>query len=119
MSELAIVLDYPRTFDEVAQLDLSFINDKWSADMLRDAMRAVVVVQQTPEISTKEIDIWKYLSKYEPHQSQGFMFSTDPLVDRVKSEMEVSHSGCSMAYVMRHLQLVAKIGVSKYREGYI
>ena len=112
-------LEYPRTFDEVTQLDLSFIKDKWSADMLRDAMRAVVVAQQLPEISKRELDVWNYLSKYEPPASHGFMFSSDPVVDKVVASMEVGHSGSSMAFTMRHLQLVAQIGVSKYREGYL
>ena len=111
--------DYPRTFDEVTQLDLSFIDDKWSADMLRDAMRAVVVAQQLPEISKRELDVWNYLSVYDPPASHGFMFSSDPVVDKVVASMEVGHSGSSMAFTMRHLQRVAQIGVSGYRKGYL
>ena len=111
--------DYPRTFDEVTQLDLSFIHDKWCADMLRDAMRAVVVAQQLPEISKRELDVWNYLSKYDPPASHGFMFSSDPVVGKVVNAMEVGHSGSSMAFTMRHIQRVAQVGVAGYRREYI
>lgn len=107
-------MDYLRTLTEVASADLTFLNDEWAADMLRDGMRAVVIVQ-----NTKETDVWTYLSTYEPPQSRGFMFSSDPIVDSVVRAMEVRHSGCSMAVTMRHLQLMAKIGFSAYRKGYL
>ena len=45
----------PRTTDEVANLDLTFITDAWGADMLRDAMNAVVLTQLDPEISKNKI----------------------------------------------------------------
>jgi hypothetical protein len=110
---------YPHTLEEVAALDLSFLNDSWAANMLRDAMNAVVLSQKDPEISTKEIDVWDYLSTYEPPSSQGFMFSSgDTVVECVQRNMRVGHSGCSMAVTMRHLQLLAKIGMPQYREGY-
>jgi hypothetical protein len=32
--------------------------------------------------------------------------------------MQEGHSGNTMAMTMRQLQLLAKIGLSKYREGY-
>jgi hypothetical protein len=30
---------YPRSLQEVAAIDLSFLGDDWKADMLRDAMK--------------------------------------------------------------------------------
>jgi hypothetical protein len=110
---------YPRTLQEVAALDLSFLNDNWAADMFRDGMNAVVLAQQDPAISKKEIDVWNYLSTYEPPENQGFMFSRgDIVVEVVQNKMQVGHSGCSMALTMRHLQLLAKIGFPNYRDGY-
>ena len=110
---------YPRSLQEVAALDLSFIKDNWAADMLRDAMNAVVLAQENPKILEQKIDAWTYLSTYEPPSGEGFMFSRGNLVvESVQYNMQVGHSGNSMALTMRHLQLLAKIGFPKYREGY-
>ena len=111
---------YPRSLQEVAALDLSFLKDKWAADMLRDAMNAVVLAQENPKILEKKIDAWTYLSTYEPPRGEGFMFSRgDLVVESVQYNMKVGHSGGSMALTMRHLQLLAKIGLPEYRKGYL
>jgi hypothetical protein len=110
---------YPRSLQEVAALDLSFLGDKWAADMLRDAMNAVVLAQENPKILQQKIDIWTYLSTYEPPRGEGFMFSRgDLVVESVQHNMQTGHSGNSMALTMRHLQLLAKIGFPEYRDGY-
>ena len=110
---------YPRSLQEVAALDLSFIRDKWGADMLRDAMNAVVLAQENPKILQQKIDIWTYLSSYEPPNGEGFMFSRgDIVVESVQQHMQTGHSGSTMALTMRHLQLLAQVGFPKYRDGY-
>ena len=110
---------YPRSLQEVAALDLSFLGDKWAADMLRDAMNAVVIAQEKAEIIKEKIDVWTYLSTYEPPPGEGFMFSRgDLVVEAVQYNMQVGHSGGSMAMTMRQLQLLAKIGLPEYRDGY-
>jgi hypothetical protein len=110
---------FPQTAEEVAAIDLSFLGDDWASDMLRDAMNAVVLAQEDPKISTQEIDVWNYLSTYEPPAGQGFMFSRgDIVVESVQRNMQVGHSGSSMAMTMRQLQLLAKIGLPEYRDGY-
>jgi len=110
---------YPRSLQEVAALDLSFLNDTWAADMFRDGMNAVVLAQENPKIMEQGIDVWTYLSTYEPPSGEGFMFSRGNLVvESVQHNMQVGHSGNSMALTMRHLQLLAKIGFPEYRDGY-
>ena len=110
---------YPRSLQEVAALDLSFLGDSWAADMLRDAMNAVVLAQENPKILEQKIDAWTYLSTYEPPRGEGFMFSRgDIVVESVQYNMQVGHSGGSMAMTMRQLQLLAKIGFPEYRNGY-
>ena len=87
--------------------------------MLRDAMNAVVLAQEKPQILEQKIDVWTYLSTYEPPRGEGFMFSRgDIVVESVQHHMQVGHSGNSMAMTMRHLQLLAKIGFPEYRDGY-
>ena len=110
---------YPHSLQEVAALDLSFLGDKWAADMLRDAMNAVILAQENAEIIRREIDVWTYLSTYEPPRGEGFMFSRgDIVVEAVQYNMQVGHSGGSMAMTMRQIQLLAKIGLPEYRDGY-
>lgn len=110
---------YPRSLQEVAALDLSFLKDSWAADMLRDAMNAVVLAQENPKILEQKIDVWTYLSTYEPPRGEGFMFSRgDLVVESVQHHMQVGHSGSTMAITMRNLQLLAKIGFPEYRNGY-
>jgi hypothetical protein len=110
---------YPRTKQEVDATDLSFIRDSWNADMLRDAMHAVVTVQSYPQFSSSETDLWKFLSTYDPPSSQGFMFSSHPIMDKIIAATQVGHSGSSMAFTMRHLQFLAKHGVQGYKEEYL
>jgi hypothetical protein len=112
-------MDYLRRLDEIANADLTFMKDTWTADMMRDGMQAIALAQQNPEITNREIDIWTYLSEYNPPESHGFMFSSDPIVNKVVGLMEVGHSGCSMAFTMRNIQHIAKIGFSAYRQVYL
>lgn len=110
---------YPRSLQEVAALDLSFLGDTWAADMFRDGMNAVVLAQEKPQILEQKIDIWTYLSTYEPPSGEGFMFSRgDLVVESVQHHMQTGHSGRTMAMTMRNLQLLAKIGFPEYRNGY-
>ena len=110
---------YPRSLQEVAALYLSFLGDTWAADMFRDGMNAVVLAQEKPQILEQKIDIWTYLSTYEPPSGEGFMFSRgDLVVESVQHHMQTGHSGRTMAMTMRNLQLLAKIGFPEYRNGY-
>jgi hypothetical protein len=111
---------YPRTLQEVDSLDLSFMEDSWVADMMRDVMMAVILSQENCEIIKNKIDPWTHLSIYEPPEDQGFMFSRgDLVVESVQRHMKVGHSGGSMAMTMRELQLLAKIGFPEYRNMYV
>lgn len=110
---------FPRTEDQVMSLDLSFIKNEWTSVMLRDAIRAVVRVECSPDMKN-EYDIWKFMSTYNPPDSEGFMFSNHPITNRIISSMEVGHSGTSYGFIMRHLQYFAKNGgVEGYKREYI
>ncbi len=66
---------WPLTLDAVQACDLSYMNDKWSEDMIRDGMRSIVRVGQLPQVGTDAKSVWTYLSKYSPPADRGFMFS--------------------------------------------
>ena len=108
---------WPLTMDTVNQCDLSYMNDRHSEDMIRDGMRSIVRVGQLPEVSNKEINVWKYLSQYSPPSDRGFMFSygDDRIVTLVSDNMETGHSGASMGWTMRNIEFIAKNGLPAHR----
>ena len=112
---------WPLTFEAVRDCDLSYFNDKWSEDMVRDGMRAILRAGELPEIKIKEINVWKYLSEYSPPNSRGFQFSAgdDDIVTLVQNQMETGHSGASMGWTMRNIEFIAKNGLPAHRERFI
>lgn len=108
---------WPLTLDEVTYCDLSYLNDDHSAGMIRDGMRAIVRVGEMPDIKTKEINVWKYLSEYSPPADLGFMFShgDNNIVTQVQNQMETGHSGASMGWTMRNIEFIAKNGLPEHR----
>ena len=108
---------WPLTLDEVTYCDLSYLNDNHSANMIKDGMRAIVRVSELPDIKTKEINVWKYLSEYSPPANHGFMFSygDDNIVTQVQNQMETGHSGASMGWTMRNIEFIAKNGLPEHR----
>jgi hypothetical protein len=108
---------WPLTLDAVRDCDLSYFNDKWSEDMIRDGMRSILLVSQLPEVRAKEINVWKHLSQYSPPSDRGFMFSygDDRLVTLVQDNMETGHSGSSMGWTMRQIEFIAKNGLPAHR----
>ena len=85
--------------------------------MVRDGMRAILRAGELPEIKTKEINVWKYLSEYSPPEGRGFMFSAgdSDIVSLVQNQMETGHSGCSMGWTMRNIEFIAKNGIPAHR----
>jgi len=112
---------WPLTLDAVRYCYLGYMNDRWSEDMIRDGMRAIIRVGQLPEIQQKKISVWKYLSNYSPPGDRGFMFSygDDRIVTLVGEHMETGHSGASMGWTMRNIEFIAKNGVPAHREMFL
>ena len=107
---------FPRTHLEVNNLDLSFMNEKHSEDMIRDIMNAVISVQES--VRHREIDVWEYLHNYSPPSNTGFMFCDDDIVNRISHFSNMGHSGSSFAWTMRQLEFIAKNGLLALRELY-
>ena len=112
---------WPLTLDSVNQCDLSYFNDKWSEDMIRDGMRSILLVGQLPEVRDKEINVWKHLSQYSPPSDRGFMFSygEDRIVTLVGDNMKTGHSGASMGWTMRQIEFIAKNGLPAHRARFL
>ncbi len=112
---------WPCTLDAVRDCDMSYLNDKWSEDMIRDGMRSIIRVGNLPEVQNKEIDVWTYLSKYSPPDDRGFMFSygDDRIVTLVGENMETGHSGASMGWTMRNIEFIAKNGLPAHRARFL
>ena len=112
---------WPLTLDAVNQCDLSYFNDKWSEDMVRDGMHSILLVGQLPEVRAKEINVWKHLSQYSPPSNHGFQFSygDDRIVTLVQDNMKTGHSGCSMGWTMRQIEFIAKNGLPAQRARFL
>lgn len=112
---------WPLTLEAVRDCDLAYFNDKWSEDMVRDGMRAILRAGELPKVKSKEINVWKYLSEYSPPSGQGFQFSAgdDDIVTTVQYQMETGHSGASMGWTMRQIEFIAKNGLPAHRERFI
>jgi hypothetical protein len=64
--------------------------------------------------------MWGFLKTFN-NPTGGFMFSNSPELDRIGSKMESlpnspGHSGSSFAFTMRHLEYIAKNGMSEYKK---
>jgi len=94
------------------------MNDKWSEDMIKDGMRAIIRAGQLPQVRCDAKSVWTHLSKYSPPADRGFMFShgDERLVTLVQDNMETGHSGCSMGWTMRNIEFIAKNGLPAHRE---
>ena len=104
---------WPSTVSDLAELDLTYINDTWSEANLRDGIRAVIAATKKTQPA---LCIWEYMSTYSPNEMSGFMFSYDHVVSKIQREMEFGHSGASMAWVMRHIEYIAKNGLNKHKQ---
>lgn len=111
---------WPLTLADANALDLSYMNDSWATDNLRDGLRAVIRANALPNIKSREINVWKYLSEYSPPSDHGFMFSAgdSDIVTLVQDQMEIGHSGGSMGWTMRNIEFIAKNGLPAHREMY-
>ena len=111
---------WPLTLADANALDLSYMNDSWATDNLRDGLRAVIRANALPNIKSREINVWKYLSEYSPPSDHGFMFSAgdSDIVTLVQDQMEIGHSGGSMGWTMRNIEFIAKNCLPAHREMY-
>lgn len=107
----------PKNLEEVNNYDLSYMNNDWLESMVRDGMRAII--RTNDKLQVREIEVWDYLSKFSPPVDKGFMFCNNEIVSIVGNEMEIGHSGSSMGWTMRELELIAKQGLTMHRSKYV
>jgi len=62
------------------------------------------------------LNLWKELSEFTPNKDEGFMFTSDPLLTKINSEMKLlgGHSGSSYGWTMRSMEFIAKYGWKAY-----
>ncbi len=112
---------WPLTLDAIRDCDLSYLNDKWSEDMIRDGMRSIIRAGLLPQVRCDAKSVWTHLSNYSPPSNLGFQFShgDDRLVTLIQDNMETGHSGCSMGWTMRNIEFIAKNGLPAHREKFL
>jgi hypothetical protein len=89
-------------------VDLSFISDEYTREMIANGHEAVT-----------QLELWPWLSTFHPEH--GFMYTTHDNIDAISRKMNSlpnppGHSGSSFGFIMRHLQFMAKHGMNKYKE---
>jgi len=79
-----------------------YMKDSNSKQMCQTAFNAIV-----------NADGWDYFKSYSPNDSTGYMFDSDPQMNRLMNVVateDPGHSGSSMGWTMRQLQQVGLSG---------
>lgn len=63
-----------------------------------------------------QLDLWSWLSTYTPEEKKGFMFSSDPNINKIGEALKTSHTGASFALVMQGMDYIAKYGYPAFGE---
>lgn len=88
--------------------DFTFIKSSHDRDMIESAYHAISIAEK-----------WDVLRTIEPEQKRGFMFTTNQQLMELMSLVESSyggHSGSSLGWTMRIMQVIAKDGIDGLRE---
>jgi hypothetical protein len=86
--------------------DFASLNlDEKSVEYLQDAYDAIT-----------RLGLWKELSEFTPNKNEGFMFSSSPLLEKIRSEMKLmsNHSSSTYGWTMREIEFIAKNGWNNY-----
>jgi hypothetical protein len=59
-------------------------------------------------------DLWEYMRLPSTPGKDGFMFSSAIELALINAEMKASHSGASYAWTMRHMERIAKDGMTPW-----
>lgn len=91
------------------EMDFSFIPDGTTRACISNGYEAM-----------DQLELWDWLKSFEPAENEGFMWSSDPNVQKIGNKMEsltssTGHSGMSFAITMRHLHYIAKNGLDSYK----
>lgn len=63
------------------------------------------------------LGLWEWLSEFNPHQGEGFMFTHHPNLNRIIDAMTFQgHSGASFAWTLRTMQKLARLGWARFAE---
>jgi hypothetical protein len=66
------------------------------------------------------LNLWDWLSAYEPPADKGFMFAASPELNAIATATDAfGHSGASFALCMRHMECIAKEGWIDYCRTHI
>jgi hypothetical protein len=91
------------------EVDFSFIRDDATRYFVEDAYKAVSSIEGG----------WDFLKSYTPAENSGFMFSSDPMLDKIGAKLDQAHSGASYGYTMRQMEYIAKNGLEAYKNIWV
>ena len=105
-----IFTKWPPLEELYVEPDFSWIESSYNREIIESAYTSVTRLQK-----------WKIMQEFEPKATEGFMrCSYPPMVD-IMTEItrQYGHSGASLAYTMRTMQKIARIGVEQYKQEYL
>jgi len=84
--------------------DFSFISSDHQRNMIENAYNAISIAEK-----------WEFLKTFEPNPDEGFMFTKNETANKLMNYIDTvykeGHSGGSMAWTMRVMQIIAREGV--------
>jgi len=84
--------------------DFSFITSHHERKMVESAFKAISIAEK-----------WEFLKTFKPNANEGFMFTSNETAEEIMTCVNEAynggHSGASMAWTMRIMQLIARKGV--------
>lgn len=65
--------------------------------------------------SISELKLWSWLKNYYPDKDKGFLFSSHENISLISSKVDSDgHSGATLAYCFRCMEIIAKQGFDKF-----
>ena len=95
-----------------ANPDLSWMTCEMNKDMIESAYN--IITQQ---------EKWRLMQEFETSPDEGFMMCKNMDILKIMNEINETyrggHSGASIAYTMRSMQKIARMGLDKFKEDYL
>lgn len=103
---------YPSLSEILENPDFSWMNCDMNREMIGSAYDIITYREK-----------WHFIQEFEPNYDEGFMMCKNMEILKIMNEINETykggHSGASIAFTMRSMQKIARMGLEKYKEEYL
>jgi len=90
--------------------EFEFVSDSNSRALFKNMHNAI-----------SQTELWDWMKSYTPPRDKGFMFASEPELDRIQNKMSEdpisgNHSGSSYGSMMRSMEYIAKNGYEAFKQ---